>query len=86
MDAMVGEIYGVTGRDDFLIARALAIGVLTLDRAPLECRCGHDRDQLFEIMTRLEPDPARREAFFAYARSVIAPRRAVGGAPSTRRG
>jgi len=53
--------------------------------APPECLCGHGRDQFFRLPARLEPDAARREAFFSNARSVLSPRRVIEGAAANTR-
>lgn len=60
---------GVTGRDGYILAKALAYAINTIDGLPICQQEGSDRDDMMAILLTLVPSPAELHETFMWARS-----------------
>jgi hypothetical protein len=54
----------ITGRDGFIIARALAYAIEAIDRLPQERRAMSDRDDMEQILSSMYPHSAATAKLF----------------------
>lgn len=59
---------GITGRDGYIIAAALAYAITAIDNLPFRLRKDSDRDDMLTLLLALVPCPAELHQTFMWAR------------------
>jgi hypothetical protein len=65
------KIFGktnITGRDNIIIAKALAYAITTIDSLPRVRQEGSDRDDMLDLLSAMVPDEAQRSEIMQGAR------------------
>jgi len=59
-DRIMSKPSDITGRDTYIIAKALAYGITTIDHLPKERQEGSDRDDMERLLAAMLPDDPER--------------------------